>query len=72
MGGREEGNGVSPVRNSWMESRVWGARLGARGEAIRVSGRGIAETGVRGERDDVIVGVVRKGEKSQVTAGLLG
>jgi hypothetical protein len=25
---------------------------------------GIAETGERGERDDVIVGVVRKGEKS--------
>jgi hypothetical protein len=47
-----------------MESSVWGARLGARGEAIRVSGMGIAETGERGERGDVMVGVVRKGEKS--------
>ena len=64
MGGCEEGRGEEPVRNSWIESRMCGARFGARGEAIRVSGMGIAETGERGESWEVMVGVVRKGEKS--------
>jgi hypothetical protein len=56
-----------PQRNSLRSRRVCGARFGARGEAIRVSGMGIALGWVKGGRAALTAGAVVSEEKSQTT-----